>query len=104
MNIFDLTDKQKEIKELVGKITDHVNSFTRDPEDFNILMSLEHRTLQQSFTRLCLEWLEHVAAEGYRTDGRNEGSHKVSKEMIEAFQKGRPEFPNTLPSQWLRYI
>ena len=104
MDIFDLTDKQKEIKELVGKITDHVNSFTRDPEDFNILMSMKHRTLQQSFTRMCLQWLEHVASDNYRTDGRNEYSHKVAKEMIEVFQKNRPDFPNTLPSQWLSFI
>lgn len=72
--------------EVVSTLTKHVNTFTRDAKEFNQLMSNEHRTLQQSFTRLCLQWIEHVANEEYRTDGRNEKSKEICKELIEAFK------------------
>lgn len=45
-------------------------------------MSTEHRTLQQSFTRLCIEWIKYVASDEYRFDGRNEENHKVCKEIV----------------------
>ena len=43
----------------------------------------EHRTLQQSFTRLCIEWLKTCASDEYRYDGRNEMSHEVSKGLLD---------------------
>ena len=87
-----------EIQELVNEITNFVNSFTPDEAKFIELMSREHRTLQQSFTRLCLKWLEHIASDDYRTDDRNQGSHVTAKALIEAFNKQRGMDPsNYLP-------
>jgi len=73
--------------ELVTAITDYVNSYSVKSEEFVSAMNKEHRTLQQSFTRLCLKWLENCASDDYRHDGRNEDSHTISKTMLEAFKK-----------------
>jgi len=55
----------EDIKALVNQITNFVNSYTDDRKQFISMMSNEHRTLQQSFTRLVLEWLELVASDEY---------------------------------------
>ena len=91
---------QKDAKETVITVTDYLNSFANKGPDFIKEMSIEHRTLQQSFTRLCCQWLEHCASDEYRTDGRNEQSKKVAKEMIEGFQKTL----SGKPSEWLSVI
>lgn len=78
---------KKNTKEIVSELTDYVNSFDNKSEEFNTEMSYEHRTLQQSFTRLCLGWIEFVASEEYRTDGRNESSKTVCDTMMNAFRK-----------------
>ena len=44
-------------------------------------MRNKHRTLQQSFTRLCLQWLEHMANPETRVDGRNEGSQNIARKL-----------------------
>jgi len=98
---FNSDIKSKEMaKELVEKITDFVNSYSLKSEQFNEAMSREHRTLQQSFTRLCLKWLEHVASDEYRTDGRNEASHELCKDLIGAYITAH----TYLPSQGLPLI
>jgi hypothetical protein len=76
-----------ETKEVVRTMSDFVNSFSVNHHEFCEEMSKEHRTLQQSFTRLCLKWIEHVASEEYRTDGRNEASQKISRELLELFRE-----------------
>jgi hypothetical protein len=76
----------KNTKELVGDITDYVNSFSNKEREFCEAMSLEHRTLQQSFTKLCLSWLEHCASSEYLTDARNEQSKKIAMELLEGFK------------------
>ena len=59
------------MKELVRTITGALNSFSFKYEEFCKEMEYEHRTLQQSFTRLCVCWLRHCAdMEHY--DARNE--------------------------------
>ena len=91
---------KKDAKETVTTVTDYLNSFSDKGPDFIKEMSMEHRTLQQSFTKLCCQWLEHCASDEYRTDGRNELSKKVAKDMVEGFEKsvlGKP-------SEWLRMI
>ncbi len=93
-------DTKEQVTELVETITDYVNTFSRRDE-FNSAMSLQHRTLQQSFTRLCLKWLEHVSQDEYRTDPRNEQSKVVSKQLIESFKEKNGGF---LPSDFLGYI
>lgn len=104
---------RKTPKEVAEVMSDYVNSMSHDPKEFVDAFNNQHRTLQQSFTKLCMAWLENCASDDYRTDGRNEASHKISKEMIEAFQKfketertgfagsGMGQFK---PSQWLPLI
>lgn len=72
----------------VEAITDLVNTFSTDKiaSQFNEKMSMQHRTLQNSFTRLALQWIEHVASDGYRTDPRNESSHQICKQLLAAFR------------------
>ena len=73
-------------KELVQEITDYLNTFNSKEKEFCEAMSCEHRTLQQSFTKLCLQWIEHCASDEYRTDGRNEQSQKIARELLEGFK------------------
>jgi hypothetical protein len=77
----------KNTKELVQEFSDYVNTFGDKSQEFCQAMSVEHRTLQQSFTKLCLKWLEHVASDEYRTDGRNEQSQKIAKELLDGFKE-----------------
>jgi hypothetical protein len=73
-------------KKLANDITNYLNNFSNKSEDFNNAMSTEHRTLQQNFTRLALGWIEHVGSADYRHDGRNEGSHKTCKQLLDGFR------------------
>ena len=75
-----------EAKKLTNEITNFLNTYGDKSEDFNKAMSSEHRTLQQNFTRLCLSWIEHCASDDYWTDGRNESSKKVSKDILRGFE------------------
>lgn len=92
--------QQEQTQEMVSSITDFVNSSSRG-SDFNELMAREHRTLQQSFTRLCLRWLEHISQDEYKTDLRNEKSKEVAKELISKFKENNAGF---VPSDFLGYI
>ena len=71
-------------KEQAQKVADMLNSFSFDYEGFCKEMTKEHRTLQQSFTRLCIHWLCTCASDDYRFDGRNEASHEIAKALIES--------------------
>ncbi len=68
-----------------------------NPDEFIKAMSREHRTLQQSFTRLVFLWIEHCATDEYRHDLRNEATHRVSKQLVELFSKAKEE---QMPSAW----
>lgn len=75
-------------KEMAGEMTDFVNTFSTEPRtDFIQAMANEHRTLQQSFTRLCIEWIEYCATQEYRTDGRNESTHQMCKALVQAYKE-----------------
>ena len=69
-------------QEQVTKVSEMLNNMTFDYEGFCKEMTKEHRTLQQSFTRLCIQWLCTCASDEYRYDGRNEASHLISKALI----------------------
>lgn len=90
----------------VSTMSDFVNNFNSDHKEFCELMSRDHRTLQQSFTRLCLEWLEHVASDNYSTDLRNESSHTVARDMIKLYQEKQKEIFGRafLPSESLPFV
>lgn len=89
-------------KETVITVTDYLNSFSSKEKEFIQEMNREHRTLQQSFTKLCLAWLENCASEDYHFDGRNEASHKISKDVVEGFRDAKGTMSN--PSEWLPCI
>lgn len=92
-------NQQKAI-EIAENITDYVNTFSRRDE-FNIAMSNQHRTLQQSFTRLCLKWLEHISKDEYRTDLRNQASKEIAQKIIADFKEKNNGF---VPSDFIGYI
>lgn len=85
----ELSKYEQELKtnseKIVADLAKLVNSMSFKPDYFIDAMSREHRTLQQSFTKLCLQWLEHVASDEYRYDGRNEDSHAICEELLEKF-------------------
>ena len=66
-------------KTLAKETANSLNSFNFSPKDFCDVMKHEHKTLQQSFTRLCRDWLLTCADESYDYDGRNEASHEFGK-------------------------
>ena len=76
------------MQEHTSYITNMVNSFSFNFKEFCQTMQYEHRTLQQSFTRLCLAWIQHCASDAYPTDGRNEASHIVCARLLEAAKAG----------------
>lgn len=85
---------RKSGKEMANEMTDFLNTYSHEPrKEFIQAMSSEHRTLQQSFTRLCLEWVEHCASEDYRTDDRNQSSHATCKAMVQAYKEKQQNLP-----------
>lgn len=61
-----------------------VNSLSFSPKIFIEAMSRQHRTLQQNFTRVCFEWIKHMAEKQEGDyDGRNEASVKACKKILE---------------------
>ena len=80
--------------ENVRKVSDMLNSFSFNPEDFCKEFSKEHRTIQQSLTRLCIHWLCTCASDDYRYDLRNEASHVIAKALIESQS---PDFLGAIP-------
>jgi len=73
-------------KKIVSNLTDYVNTFGDVHTEFIKNMETEHRTLQQSFTKLCLKWMEHVGSSEYRFDDRNKQSHETCRLMLELFK------------------
>ena len=66
--------------EIVREISSYVNSMNSSYEEFARLMSYEHRTLQQNFTKLCIAWLRQLSeTENY--DLRNEASVKFAQSI-----------------------
>lgn len=72
-------------QEAVRTMSDFVNNMSMNPKEFVEGMGNEHRTLQQTFTNLCFEWIKYNAAQFDKKiyDGRNEFSCKVCKEITE---------------------
>lgn len=93
------TNQEKAI-EISQNFANYVNSSSQGDE-FNVAMSNQHRTLQQSFTRLCLKWLEHISKDEYRADLRNESSKDIAIKIVNDFKKNNDGF---VPSDFLGYI
>ena len=81
-------------KDNAKQVAEMLNSFSFDYEGFCEQMTHEHRTLQQSFTRLCIHWLSTCADDDYKYDGRNEASHIVAKALIDSQD---PDFIGNIP-------
>jgi hypothetical protein len=104
----------RDAKELTTEITNYLNtySFKDAGAEFCVAMSREHRTLQNSFTRLVLQWLEYIATDEYRTDDRNASGKEIAKELLAAFAEKKKEEGFTgitlemvsLPSGYCRFI
>jgi hypothetical protein len=77
----------QQITDTVNKVTDVLNTFgDSNMNTFVHQMSFQHRTLQQSFTKLCMKWIEHCASDEYKFDGRNQQSHELCKEICEKME------------------
>lgn len=67
-------------------ITDVLNLMSNDNQRSHLVfcraMERQHRTLQQSFTRLVVAWLVYAADPAYRTDLRNEGTHELAMSLL----------------------
>lgn len=87
-DLFDyVTVGEKAGEDLAHNVAEFVNSFSCNSniKEFINTMGSEHRTLQQSFTKLCVNWLSYLACLplGYY-DGRNEASVMLAKEIVRA--------------------
>lgn len=104
IDLFNKMNKQEQGEVLAELFTDSVNTFNKKEltQAFFEKLSNEHRTLQQSVNRFMIEWLEYVASQDYYYDGRNEASHKIAKQMIEAFKEYKKE--DYEPSKYLPLI
>ena len=79
-------NNKSDARQLANQIADMVNTMCKDiiTKDFVEEMSCQHRTLQQNFTRLCVNWLKELNKNyenGYY-DLRNEASCKLANEII----------------------
>ena len=73
-----------------AKVATMLNSFNFSEKEFCEDMMREHKTLQQSFTRLAIAWLRFCGEETYQYDGRNEASHEIGKIIRELDLPGIP--------------
>ena len=75
-------------------VANELNDISFNDSAFCKAMTREHKTLQQSFTRFSLSWLRHCASVDYAgcTDERNEASHAISKEIMQACEAAGIEF------------
>jgi hypothetical protein len=113
----ELQSAKPTTEEIVSIVSDYFNSYSSKEKEFAEAMSREHRTLQQSFTKAVLVWLEHIAVPfrwegdkpvGYGVDGRNEASQNTAQKLLKGWDMlGELDEKNTYgmpPSQWLHMI
>jgi hypothetical protein len=81
-------ERMEKAQELAKQIGWLVNSFSyrESLEEFNQAMTREHPTHQQAFAALILNYINFVASDEYKADGRNEYSKEVFTK-IAAFMK-----------------
>ena len=85
-------------KEMQDEMSKFLNTLSSDErtKEFVKEMKKDHRTLQQSFTRLCMAWIADLA-EREHCDARNEASVKLAKEIKRAILNEEGHFPPFLP-------
>lgn len=82
--------------EMSRHITDYLNIMGDEERIAALVGSLrrEHRTLQQGFTRLCLEWIKHLASlSEHEVDLRNAASREIAIHIIAALPKDYLHLP-----------
>ena len=84
---------EQEIRDADAVMTalgNYVN-YRKNTQAFIDAFKREHRTLQQSAFRMLLELVEDMATDNYHTDGRNEDSKKMAKQLIEGFKLAKKQ-------------
>lgn len=67
--------------DMARRVADYVNG--RNADEFVKGMAQQHRTLQQSFTGLCVAWFEYLASrQPGQYDLRNQDSVDLAKEIV----------------------
>jgi len=112
-------DLREKGKKLAREMSDLMNSSSgAGAEGFIEEMNKDHRTLQQSFTRFCLQWLENVAERQgpQNVDLRNKASQEVCENLMEGWKLYMSKKTNIggvtfkmnwsdyKPSKWLPFI
>lgn len=87
--------EEEEVKHTVNTVTKFINNFSCPMNLFIQAMAIEHRTLQQDFTKLCVAWLWYLSKlEEDSYDLRNEASVKLAKKLL----KGMDVYDICLPT------
>lgn len=81
----------KREQDAADTISSLLNTFSFNHKEFCKAMCDEHRTLQQQFTEMCLQWIRTCASDDYRYDGRNEYSHNMCKEIVTAYDNNHTQ-------------
>lgn len=76
-----------DMNKYANEVSDMLNILGFYPEGFCAEMTKDHRTIQQNFTRLCIEWIKTCASDDYRYDERNRASHVKCKAIVETMSK-----------------
>jgi len=73
-----------EVQEVADQVSSMVNGSRSVGKEFVACMAREHRTLQQSFTGVCFEWIKHLASlKAGEYDMRNEAAVQACKKIME---------------------
>lgn len=85
----------KNTKEAVKEMSEFVNNMSCPIDEFIEGMANEHRTLQQTFTNLCLAWIRKCAENHSKGnfDGRNLASCEVSRQIVETVEDAKYDCP-----------
>ena len=67
---------------IATSLTSVINIMGFDPKKVAEELTRQHRTLQEDFTLICIEYLKIVASKDYRYDVRNELSHNAAMNLL----------------------
>jgi len=100
-------ERNEKWDKLLNDFSDLVNNFNYKDQAAGFIQAFgkQHRTLQQSMMRVMFANIEHCASPDYRTDGRNEQTHKACKLMVDSYKNAMREiYEGAKPSQSLGSI
>ena len=91
------SDTRTRVADAMNSIEKVIGPFNRDEQQSFIMAMLDnHRTHQQSFTRLCIAWLVALSEKyvSNQYDQRNEASCKLAHEIVKEFELEYLGLPN----------